>query len=288
MENLQRILNLIRTVLDFPLIHFGESQLTFWSIIVFFVFLTLLLMITSKIKKWIVFRALAKSNLDAGARYAIGSIVRYIAIAVGFVIILQTAGIDLSALTILLGSLSIGIGLGLQNITNNFVSGLIILIERPIKVGDRIEIGNLNGDVVQISARSTRIITNDNVAVIVPNSELISSPVVNWSYPTKSVRFNIPVGVSYDSDPEMIKQLLVEIAGSHPGVLQSQPPDVLFDSFGENTLNFILRVWTEQYLTKPGVLRSELYYEISKKFKEKGIQIPFPQREVRIIGKSQD
>src|SRR5205085_3568177 len=164
---------------------------------------------------------------------------------------------------------------------------LIILIERPIKIGDRIEVGKLNGEVIRVSARATTVLTNDNIAVIVPNSELISSAVINWSYPTKRVRFNIPVGVSYHSDPEIVRQILLDVAGSHEGVLKDPAPDVLLDEFGESSINFNLRVWTLEYVSKPGVLRSEINFSISKKFKEQGIQIPFPQREIHVRSTNQ-
>ncbi len=196
--------------------------------------------------------------------------------------ILETAGIDLSALTVLAGAVGIGVGFGLQNITNNFVSGLIILFERPIKVGDRVDVGNITGNVVNISPRATTIVTNDNIAIIVPNSEFISSRVINWSYTNRDVRLNFPVGVSYKSDPEIVRKLLLEVAASHPGVLKERNADVLLEEFGDSLLNFILRVWTRDYATTPGVLRSDLNYAISKKFKEHGIEIPFPQRDIHI------
>lgn len=273
---------LVKNTLNIPLVKLGKTDLTLWGILIFVFLLILLFFLTSRLKKWIALKLLSRTHLDLAARDAIASMFRYSAIVIGFVIILQTAGIDLSAFTIFLGSLSIGVGLGLQSITNNFVSGLIILIERPIRIGDRIEFGKLNGDVIQVSARATTLLTNDNIAVIVPNSEIVSSAVINWSYPNKNVRFNIPVGVSYESDPEEVRKLLLEIATAHDGILKEPPPDVLFDSFGDNSLNFNLRVWTGTYVSKPGVLRSELNYVISKRFKENGIEIPFPQRDIHI------
>jgi small-conductance mechanosensitive channel len=282
MEQFWNVMIMVKDALNIPLVKLGKTELTVWGILIFVVLLILLFFLTSRLKKWISVRLLSHTHLDLGARDAIGSIFRYFAIVIGFVIILQTAGIDLSALTIFIGSLSIGVGLGLQSITNNFVSGLIILIERPIRIGDRIEFGKLNGDVIQVSARATTLLTNDNIAVIVPNSEIVSSAVINWSYPNTNVRFNIPVGVSYNSDPEEIKRLLLEIAAAHSGILKNPPPDVLFDSFGDNSLNFNLRVWTATYVGKPGVLRSELNYEISKKFRKEGVEIPFPQRDIHI------
>lgn len=195
---------------------------------------------------------------------------------------MQTVGINLSTLAILAGALGVGIGFGLQNITNNFVSGIIILFERPIKVGDRIQVGDVNGDVINISMRSTTVVTNDNISVIVPNSEFISSTVVNWSHTDRNVRFNIPVGVSYKEDPEIVKKILLEVAEAEEGVLKKPIPDVLFDEYGNSSLNFKLRVWTSSYITTPGVLKSRLYFEIFKNFRVHNIEIPFPQRDIHI------
>lgn len=220
-----------------------------------------------------------------GVSHAIGTIFRYIFVFIGLIVVIQSTGIDLSALTVLAGALGVGIGFGLQNVTNNFISGIIILFERPIKVGDRVELpelDNLTGDVVNISARSTTINTNDNITIVVPNSKFVSDAVINWSYNDTNVRFNIPVGVSYKEDPEVVKQILIDVAKAHPGVLINPPPDVLFDEYGDSSLNFLLRIYTNEFSRKPRVLKSDLYYAIFKKFKEKGIEIPFPQRDVYI------
>ncbi len=272
----------IKDLFRTPILKVGSADLTIGTILYLIVFVVLLLYLTGKLKAWIEERLLAQSRMDIGVRQATGSIVRYILVTIGFMIILETAGIDLSALTVLVGAVGIGVGFGLQNITNNFVSGLIILFERPIKVGDRVDVGNITGNVVNISPRATTIVTNDNIAIIVPNSEFISSRVINWSYTNRDVRLNFPVGVSYKSDPEIVRKLLLEVAASHPGVLKERNADVLLEEFGDSSLNFILRVWTRDYATTPGVLRSDLNYAISKKFKEHGIEIPFPQRDIHI------
>jgi len=282
MEALQEFFVQLRAWLDIPLLPIGGTRFTLWMLLYLLVFIALLVYITGKLKAWMVERLLARTRIDIGVRQAVGSIFRYVIVAIGFMIILQTAGINLSALTVLAGALGIGVGFGLQNITNNFVSGLIILFERPIKVGDRIDVGNVTGDVVKISPRATTIVTNDNIAVIVPNSEFISSQVINWSYTNRDVRLNFPVGVAYQSDPELVRKALLEVAADHPGVLKDRNADVLLQEFGDSSLNFILRVWTRNYATTPGVLRSELNYAICKKFKEQGIEIPFPQRDLHV------
>lgn len=224
-----------------------------------------------------------------GIRQAIGTIFRYIILFVGVLIIFQTAGIDLSTLTVLAGALGIGIGFGLQNITNNFVSGIIILLERPIKVGDRIEVGgvgsqsgSVHGRVVDISARATTIVTNDNVSIIVPNSEFTSSRVINWSHHDEVVRFRIPVSVAYTSDIKKVIRLLLEVGDENPDVLKDPPPNFRITEFGNDGIHFELLVWTNTLTHRRGFFISNLNVGIINKFNEHGIVIPFPQRDLHL------
>lgn len=279
---MKETLNNIKDILNIPITQIGTTELTLWTVVYFIILLFLLYYLTGKIRKWVVYRVFAKSKIDLGVRIAVGSIIRYIVLAIGLIILLQTIGIDLSALTILAGALGLGIGFGLQNITNNFVSGIIILFERPIKVGDRIEVGDVSGDVVSISMRSTTIITNDNISIIVPNSDFISSKVINWSHNDRNIRFNIPIGVSYKEKPEIIRKILLEIADENKGVLKEPKPSVLFKEYGESSLVFNLRIWTKEYINRPNVLKSQIYFEMFKKFEENHIEIPFPQRDLHI------
>lgn len=282
MELLGQILSRIKEVLATPLFSAGNAPITIWTLVSLVILTLLLFVVSGLLKQLLITRLLSQSTVDLGVRIAIGSIVRYVVISIGLIVIFQSVGIDLSTLTIVAGALGVGIGFGLQNITNNLVSGLILLIERPIKVGDRIEVGSVTGDVVNISLRSTTVVTNDNIAIIVPNSEFVSNSVTNWSYTDRSVRFNFEVGVSYRSDPELVRRLLIQVAGQHPGVLKDPKADALLHDFGDSSLNFILRVWTRQYSTTPGVLRSELNFMIWNIFKEHGIEIPLPQRDIHI------
>ncbi|HVO72716.1 MAG TPA: mechanosensitive ion channel domain-containing protein [Ignavibacteriaceae bacterium] len=282
MESIKKFFIDLMQSLDLPVIKIGTTDLTLWTIIYLFLLLFILIYITGKIRRWVIYRLLSKSKIDLGVRISVGTIIRYIILVIGFVIALQTVGIDLSTFTILAGALGVGIGFGLQNITNNFVSGIIILFERPIKVGDRIEVGKIRGDVVRISMRSTEIVTNDNISIIVPNSEFISSTVINWSHVDRNVRLNFPVGVSYKSDPEEVRKTLLLVAGENPGVLKEPKSDVLIEEFGDNAILFNLRVWTREYINRPGVLKSQIYYEILKRFKQNNIEIPFPQRDIHI------
>jgi len=282
MDRIFDLLEPFGTFTKIPLYSIGDTTITLGTMLYLTVLVVALFYITGKLKTWIVEGLLLRSQVELGVRHAVGNIVRMVFLALGLIIILQTTGINLSSLTVLFGALGIGVGFGLQGVTNNFVSGIILLLERPIKVGDRIEVGNVNGDVINISPRATTIVTNDNIAIIVPNADFISSKVVNWSYTNRNVRFNFPVGVSYGSDPERVRSVLLEVARAHHGVLKEPGPSVLFDSFGDSALNFVLRVWTRDFSTVPGVLRSELYFAISRAFKEQGIEIPFPQRDLHI------
>ena len=282
MDQILDLLEPFGTFTKIPLYSIGDTTITLGTMLYLTVLVVALFYITGKLKTWIVEGLLLRSQVELGVRHAVGNIVRMVFLALGLIIILQTTGINLSSLTVLFGALGIGVGFGLQGVTNNFVSGIILLLERPIKVGDRIEVGNVNGDVINISPRATTIVTNDNIAIIVPNADFISSKVVNWSYTNRNVRFNFPVGVSYGSDPEQVRSVLLEVARAHHGVLKEPGPSVLFDSFGDSALNFVLRVWTRDFSTVPGVLRSELYFSISRAFKEQGIEIPFPQRDLHI------
>lgn len=242
----------------------------------------LLIYVSSKLKGVLVNRVLGRTSLDIGARQAIGTILRYVLVTVGFLVILQTFGIDLTTLNVLAGAVGIGVGFGLQNVANNFISGLIILMERPIKVGDRIEVDDVHGEVTAIGARSTIVRTNDNIAIIVPNSKFISENVINWSFDGGVVRFRIPVGVSYDSDVDLVTELLVQAAAENEDVADTPPPAVRFLRFDDSSLYFELRAWSRAKLHRPGLLTSNLNFAILKKFRENGIEIPFPQRDLHI------
>jgi small-conductance mechanosensitive channel len=269
-------------ILNENLISLGDSKLTVGLLLTLALSFTALFVISEWLRRFLVKQVLKKTQIAQGTKESIGTIVKYVLILGGFFSILQTQGIDLSAFGVLAGAIGVGIGFGLQNITNNFISGLIILFEQPIKVGDRIEVGDVSGDVVQINARATTVVTNDNISVIVPNSQFIDSQVINWSHNEHRIRFNFPVGVSYKEDPSKIKKILIEVAKANDGILQQPEPDVLFDSYGDNSLNFNLRVWTSDYVNKPKVLKSQLYYAIFERFTAEKVEIPFPQRDIHL------
>jgi small-conductance mechanosensitive channel len=225
------------------------------------------------------------SKYESSRRGALESLSQfgyYFILLFGLVVILHLNGIDLSTLTLLTSALGIGVGFGLQAITSNLISGIIILFERPVKVGDRIEVGTVSGDVTGISIRATTIMTNDNISIIIPNSDFITQKVINWSLNDRMVRVNVRIGVSYKTNPNLVKEILLKAASLHNGVLQHPRADVLLETFADSSIHFLLRVWTTEFTSRPGVLKSELNFLIFDAFKEAGIEIPFPQRDIYI------
>lgn len=272
----------LKGYLEVQLFTIGVTQITLWTVIYLCILLALLFYLSGKLRNWIVEELLTRTRMEVGARQATGSIIRYFIITVGFVIILQTAGIDLTALNVLAGAVGIGLGFGMQNIVNNFISGLIILFERPIKVGDRIVVGDVEGDVVHIGGRSTTVVTNDNITIIVPNSKFITENIVNWSHGDPKVRFRIPISVAYGSDVKLVEHLLLQVADENPDILKKPVPGVRLMEFGDSGLCFELRAWSTSLVHRKGVLISALNFAIYAKFTENGIEIPFPQRDLRI------
>jgi small-conductance mechanosensitive channel len=236
-------------------------------------------------------RWLAKADIEKGARETIVTIIGYVGVTIALLIGFSVAGAKFTNLAIIAGALSVGIGFGLQNIVNNFVSGLILLFERPIKKGDWIVVGNTEGYVKKISIRSTQIQTFDRSDVIVPNSDLISSQVTNWMLYDRSGRLRLPIGVAYGSDTEKVKNLLLELADSHDAVIKNNsayPIQALFLSFGDSALNFELRCHIKNIDERLSVL-SDMNYMLDAMFRKNHIEIPFPQRDIHIrSGGAQD
>ncbi len=262
----------------------GEYRLVpgriLWALIVF----SGLLIITGWIKNQLDKHWLAMLNIEAGAQDAMVTIAGYIMFLVAALIGLSVAGFNFGNIAIVAGALSVGIGFGLQNIVNNFVSGLILLFERPIRKGDWVEVGSTEGFVKNIQIRSTLIRTFDNSDVIVPNSELISNQVTNWMLSSKKGRAIVPVGVAYGSDIEQVRDILLNIANENDSLIHGEnrwKPKVLFRGFGDSSLDFELRVFLKEINGRLTVI-SDLNFAIDKAFREANIEIPFPQRDVHV------
>ena len=225
-------------------------------------------------------RLLVNSGLDRSLQYAISQIVSNIVLVAGVFLVLDNAGIHLGTLTVFAGAVGVGVGFGLQNIASNFISGLVILAERPITIGDRVEVAGVTGQVQQIRARSTVILTNDNIAMIVPNTKFIDSPVKNWTYGDPRVRFRLPVSVAYGSDLDRVREAMVEVARGNEHVLADPAPSVFLDNFGDSSINLELVVWSDEMSNRPSRFRSDLNFSMAKKFKELGLEFPNPQRDL--------
>jgi small-conductance mechanosensitive channel len=275
------VIEFVEYLMTFKLFEINKTAVTPSSIVMFVLFIAIFAMTSHVMQRLLKSHVFPRMRLDAGMQYTLTRIIHYLIMIVGAVVGFQFIGIDLTGLAIILGFLSVGIGFGLQNITSNFVAGLILLLERPIKVGDRIMVGNQEGDVVEINIRSTTIRTLNNVAVIVPNSEFVSSKVENWSYGDETVRVDVNVGVSYESDVETVIRSLREVAAEHPEVLKNPAPDVLHAGFGDSAWNMRLRIWLADSRRHLEV-HSEINWAIVRKFQENGVEIPFPQRDLHV------
>ena len=252
-------LNLIRLVIGTVILWFGTNLLTY------------------------LFRTyvLNQARLEQRIQDILSVVIQYALIFLGVVILLQVWGIDASSLTILASVLGVGIGFGVQNITNNFISGFIITLEQPIQVGDFINVGDREGTVIKIGARSTELRTLDQVTIIIPNSRFLESEVINWNHGNSVSRLRIPIGVAYGSDIPLVKKALLSAVRKHPEVLLRPKPDVFFQGFGDSALNFEVFVWTGEP-RKQSQVRSDLNYEIEASLRRHQIEIPFPQRDLHL------
>lgn len=265
---------------DRALFQLGGEPVTVASLVSFFVFL-LLAFLASKLIQRALGRIYARRSIEPGVQYALNRLVHYVILGVGAFVALDNLGISITALAGLGAILAVGIGFGLQNITQNFVSGLILLLERPVKKGDFVEVGEVRGTVREIHARATLITTLDNVDVLVPNGDLITQQVVNQTFDDRRVRTRVEVGVAYGSDTELVRDVLERVAMEHPEVLEEPAPKVWFSAFGESSLNFTLLVWVPEALVQ-GQTASDLRFAIDRAFRENGIEIPFPQRDLHL------
>jgi small-conductance mechanosensitive channel len=224
---------------------------------------------------------LSPQGMEYGVKVAVKTLVHYTLILLGFLLSISVAGIDMSKFAILAGALGVGIGFGLQNIVNNFISGLILLFERPIKVGDAVTIDDQWGTITKIGLRSTVVETLDRAELIVPNSELVSQKVTNWTFSSGVSRVVLPVGVAYGTPLETVLTILKQVATDHPEVLTDPEPSAIFTGFGESSIDFELRVWISD-INRRLRIRSELGLAVDQAFRAAEIVIPFPQRDLHL------
>jgi len=281
MESFKIILKEIGKAVEHPILYINQRPITLTSIVVGIIIILVFVFLSKWLRKIVKTKLFPKYKLDEGVQLVILKVAHYLLVGLGIIVAVQSIGLNLTSLAVVFGLLSVGIGFGLQNVASNFVSGLIILFERPIKIGDRITIGDVLGDVVNISLRATHIRTIDNVSIIVPNSEFITSHVINWSHRDPKIRVHIPVGVAYGSDVPLVIRSLLEAADNHPEVLKDPSSKVWFNEFADSSLDFDLLVWIPDPKRKPDII-SELNKGIDAIFRKNKIQIPFPQRDLHI------
>jgi len=280
------VLSLVKTVLAAKLER-GSISISVEDIFAFLLTVWVAYLLSSFIRFVLQEDVYSRMRMQRGMSYAISSLLNYVIIALGFVVGMGLLGVNLSKVTVLAGAFGVGIGFGLQSIVNNFVSGLILLFERPIHVGDIVGIGDLQGEVRRIGIRSSVVRTWVGSEIIVPNSQLVSEQVTNWTLSDQLRRIDLPVGVNYGAEPKKVIELMEAVAKAHPSVLKYPPPQGFFVGYGDSSINFELRAWTDQF-SSWFQIRSDLAVAVYKAVQEAGMSFPFPQREVRLVGDRED
>jgi potassium efflux system protein len=257
----------------------GNIRVSLTSLLLGIIVIILTVILSRTVTALLDRRMAKRTHIDPGLRYTIARLARYFVVTVGTLIALRQAfALDLTSIAVLFTALSVGIGFGLQYIAADIASGFILLFERPIRVGDRITIGDDEGDVQSINLRTTLVTTNDRIAIIVPNSRLVTQRVINWSYGDPRARISIPVGVAYNSDVKLVTETLLLAAKDAENVLSDPPPKVQFLKFGDYSLDFRLLVWTRQPSRHPQI-KSDINYRIERLFRERGIELPYPTQQ---------
>jgi potassium efflux system protein len=267
-------------ILDYQLFRIGDTSVTVASLAAALVVLAVSYVLARLARSLIADRLLARTNLSAGVRYMLGRFAAYLVFVLGAIVALQTIGIRATTLTAFGAALGVGIGFGLQDVVKNFVAGLILLIERPFQVGDRLEIQGVAAEVEEIRSRATVLRTNDDVHLIVPNSRFVNDTIVNRSYDRPLYRCRAPVSVDNGSNPRSVEEALLDAARRCDGVLKEPPPSVRFRGFGDAGLKFELLCWTDKMFHRPGALVSSLNFEIYEALARHGVQLP--QTEIRL------
>jgi small-conductance mechanosensitive channel len=269
--------------LDGPAIKLGTERFSLLTSIKLLLSVALFVVLANWLSRFIDMRASRSVHISASMRVVLTKFSRFFLYSLAILIALDTVGIDLTTLTVFGGALGVGIGFGLQRIVSNFISGFILLFDRSIKPGDVISIGERFGWVVALHARYIVVKDRDGVETLIPNENLITSEVTNWSYSDRQVRVKLPVQVSYDSDPEFAMKLMVEACENNERVLKNPAPQSRLLAFGDNGINLELRIWLNDPEKGVGAVKTDVNLGIWKRFKQHGISIPFPQRDVRII-----
>jgi small-conductance mechanosensitive channel len=283
--NLLGLLNPLKSIMSFPMFKLGDTRVTPWIIINAVVILLAFVFASRLLQAYLDYKVYPTIGVDPGLGYALNTFFRYSWMAIGFLISIRLVGIDLRFLLVFAGAAGIGIGLGLQNMAANVISGFTIIFGGKIRKGDWIEVSESVGVVTDIYLRATKVRNRDNIEYLIPNSNLISNTIVNYSLSSPLIRIEVPVGVSYNADPRQVEQIMLEVAEKEPLVSNNEEPQVRFVEYGESSINFELLVWIDVRAVPRRKVRSALYFAIFDEFKKSGIEIPFPQRDIHVRSK---
>lgn len=281
--NMLGLLGPLQQLMSFPVFQLGESQVTFWTIVKAILILLTFLFSSRLLQAYLDYKIYPKVGVDPGLGYALNTFLKYFLGAVGFLISLKMVGVDLRFLLVFAGAIGIGVGLGLQNMAANIISGFTIIFGGKIRKDDWIEVDGTMGQVSDIYLGATKVRTRDNIEYLIPNSEFISGVIINYSLSSPHIRLELPVGVSYDADPRQVEQIILDAAGAEKMVSKANPPSVRFVEYGDNSINFQLLFWIDVRQTPRRRVRSALYFAIFEALKQAQIEIPFPQRDLHII-----
>jgi len=280
--NMIGLLEPIERVLSFPVVKVGKTGITVWVVIKALLILFFFIYASRLLQAYLDYKVYPAFGVEQGPGYAVNTIIRLAFFGVGLLIALDTVGVDFGFLLVFAGAIGVGIGLGLQSMAANLISGFIIIFGGKVRKGDWIKIEETIGMITDIHPLSTRVRTRGNVEYLLPNSNLVSNTIVNYTLSSPMIWIALAVGVAYDSDPRQIERILLEVAAKEPMVSKLETPRVLFTEFAESSLNFDLTVCIDVRLHAERVVKSNLYFVIFEEFKKAGIEIPFPQREVRV------
>jgi len=280
--NMLGLLNPLQRIMSFPIFQLGETTVTFWLIVRAILIIVAIVYVSRLAQTYFDYKMYPSLGIDPGLGYALNTIFKYIAIGIGFLIALKILGINLQFFLVFAGAIGIGVGLGLQNMAANVISGFTIIFGGKIRKGDWIEVETMMGEVTDIYLRATKVRTRDHIEYLVPNSNIISKTMVNYSLSSPLIRIELPVGVSYNADPRQVEKILLATAENEPLVDRTHRPDVRFVEYADNSINFELLVWIDVRQTPRRRVRSNLYFDIFEELAKAGIEIPFPQRDVHV------
>jgi small-conductance mechanosensitive channel len=267
--------------LTYELFPLGGKKITVVNLIIAVIIVTLGFRVSQFFSRFVLKTAFKRYNLDSGVQYTFTRISHYTIVILAVLISVMNMGLDLSALTVFASIIGVGIGFGLQNIASNFISGIILLFERPIKVDDVVKVNETLGVVEEIKMRATVVRTYDNERIIIPNSQFIENQIVNWTYSDERMRFTVNVGVAYGSNTQLVKELLLQAAHEQEHVMPDPEPRVDFLAFGESSLNFRLVAWVPSSDVRLLTV-SDINFRVNELFNQQGIEIPFPQRDLHL------